>query len=201
VNLKKALTQRLSQPIVASCVPLGVQHATNGIQEATTNATTMQQPRSNQHKIEIPNTTVDARATQQICCTQENKDSLFVALKKRVATSATDLRPEFLAEQACTWRLYVAESQHALTHYVCTPATSRAEVFLRFAEQNLIKCEVDQSCRSCGWRTGQALAGSPVWCSNPKRRSELAPVYGINHPAREIPTDNGSACTEFTSRP
>jgi hypothetical protein len=104
-------------------------------------------------------------------------------------------------ESSYTWRLHFADSKQSLTHYVTVPATSRATVIERFKDQRLISCDVDQCCRSCGWRTGQALAGSPVWCSNPKRRGELKPVYGINHPAREIAIDNGSACTEFTSRP
>jgi hypothetical protein len=200
MNLKKALDQRLNQPVVACCVPLGVQHATNSAFDATTDATIMQQTGANPIKTEVLNATRGATSTQQSCCVAPQKDSIFVALKKRVAPTVADLKPEQLAQQSCTWRLYFADPKHPLTHYVCVPPTTRAAVIAKFSDQGLTACNVDQSCKTCGWCIGQALVGSPAWCSSPKRRAELKPVYGVDHPAREAPCDFGATCEQYTTR-
>jgi hypothetical protein len=201
MNLKKALDQRLNQPVVACCAPLSVQHATNSAFDATADATTMQQTGANPIETDVLAATSVATTVQQSCCIAPQKDSVFVALKKRVAPTVADLKPEQLAQQSCTWRLHFADPMHTLTHYVCVPATTRATVIAKFSDQGLTACSVDQSCKSCGWRIGQGLATSPIWCSNPRRRNELRPIYGVDHPAREPPLDSGATCKFHTTNP
>jgi hypothetical protein len=200
MNLKKALAERLHQPVVACCVPLGVQHATNSAFDATADATTTQKTGANPIKTEVLAATSDATTMQQSCCIAPQKDSVFVALKKRVAPTVAEQKPEQLAQQSCTWRLHFADPMHTLTHYVCVPATTRANVIAKFSDQGLTACNVDQNCKSCGWRIGQALAGAPVWCTNPKIKNSLKPVYGVLHPAREPPSNLGATCEHYTTK-
>jgi hypothetical protein len=104
-------------------------------------------------------------------------------------------------QSAVTWRLTFADPSCKITHFVCSPATSRAAVFARFAPEGLLGCEPDQNCKTCGWRIGHALAGSPIWCSNPGLKNSLKPVYGVHHPARSPPSNLGASCEHHTTKP
>lgn len=61
------------------------------------------------------------------------------------------------------------------------------------AKSHAPELESIQSCQDCRHFATPGL--SPGYCG---QRADLPPAYGINHPLRRLPNDNGESCKEWS---